>query len=115
MKAILVCTDLIFSSKITGTAKELNVDISVALSTAGAVKTVTPDTNLVLVDLSNPANTSESDLVALKQALPATAKLIAYGSHVDIARLEAARRAGCDAVLPRSAFVQQLVDILSGT
>ena len=32
----------------------------------------------------------------------------AYGSHVDTAGLKAARVAGCDLVLPRSAFAEQL-------
>ena len=39
------------------------------------------------------------------QPLP---KVIAYGSHVDADRLRAARTAGCDLVLPRSAFVDRL-------
>jgi len=35
-------------------------------------------------------------------------RVVAYGSHVDAAGLKAARDAGCDVVLPRSAFVEQL-------
>jgi hypothetical protein len=33
---------------------------------------------------------------------------MAYGSHVDTATLRAARAAGCDPVLPRSKFVEDL-------
>jgi hypothetical protein len=33
---------------------------------------------------------------------------MAYGAHVDAAGLWAARQAGCDIVLPRSAFVEEL-------
>jgi hypothetical protein len=34
--------------------------------------------------------------------------VVAYGSHVDTATLRAAREAGCDVVLPRSKFVEEL-------
>ena len=36
------------------------------------------------------------------------AKVIGFGPHVDVARLKAARAAGCDEVLPRSAFFGEL-------
>ena len=35
-------------------------------------------------------------------------RMVAYGSHVDAAVLRAAREAGCDPVLPRSKFVEEL-------
>ena len=37
---------------------------------------------------------------------------MAYGSHVDKARLDQARAAGCDEVLPRSKFSTELPDLL---
>jgi hypothetical protein len=38
--------------------------------------------------------------------------LAAYGSHVDVATLHAARDAGCDPGLPRSAMAQELPNLL---
>jgi hypothetical protein len=35
-------------------------------------------------------------------------RVIAYGSHVETELLRDARRAGCDAALPRSLFVEKL-------
>jgi len=35
-------------------------------------------------------------------------RIIAYGSHVDVATLKRAREAGCDRVMPRSQFVEEL-------
>jgi hypothetical protein len=35
-------------------------------------------------------------------------RVVAYGSHVDTATLKAARASGCDPVLPRSKFVEDL-------
>ena len=69
---------------------------------------------VALLDLSNPKDTAGEDIRAWKAALPPEAVLIAYGSHVDVAALQAARDAGCDVVLPRSAFVQRLTQLLAG-
>ena len=35
-------------------------------------------------------------------------RVVAYGSHVDVETLRKAREAGCDPVLPRSKFVEEL-------
>jgi hypothetical protein len=37
---------------------------------------------------------------------------VAFGSHVDKARLDQARAAGCDEVLPRSKFSGELPELL---
>ena len=41
--------------------------------------------------------------------------MIAFGSHVATDRLDEARTAGCDDVMPRSRFSGQLPDILRAT
>ena len=38
--------------------------------------------------------------------------MIAFGSHVDAERLKAARRAGCDVVMPRSQFSDEVEEKL---
>jgi hypothetical protein len=40
-------------------------------------------------------------------------RVVGFGSHVDRARLEAAREAGCDEVLARSAFFARLAGIVA--
>jgi hypothetical protein len=109
----LVCTDLMFTSKVTGVGKELGRTVKVYPSAKAATAAVHPDLRLALLDLSNPKNTPPEEIAAWKAALPPEAVLIAYGSHVDVPALQAAKNAGCDAVLPRSAFVQRLVELLS--
>jgi hypothetical protein len=42
----------------------------------------------------------------------AAVHLVGFYSHVETERARAARAAGCRTVLPRSAFVQQLDDLL---
>src|SRR5262245_58870222 len=59
----------------------------------------------VIMDLHNPGLEVDVVVPALKAV---GARMIGYGSHVDVARIKAARRAGCDEVLPRSAFFEGL-------
>ena len=44
----------------------------------------------------------------------ASARTIGFASHVHVDLINAARKAGADEVLPRSAFAGRLADILSG-
>ena len=46
----------------------------------------------------------------LKEMGPVT--VIGFGSHVDKARLDAAKEVGCDEVMPRSRFVKELEENL---
>lgn len=62
-----------------------------------------PSVRLVVVDLSRPGT-----LDTLPALAAAGVRTIGFGSHVDHDLLEAARAAGCDEVLPRSAFFRRL-------
>ena len=110
----LVCTDLMFTSKVTGVGNELGRKVRVFPSAKAAAAAGLNDLRVALLDLSNPKDTPAEDIRAWKAALPPEAVLIAYGSHVDVAAWQAARDAGFDVVLPRSAFVQQLTQLLAG-
>jgi len=110
--ALLVSADLFFVSKITGTAAELGIDVTVVKSVAElAPKLVATPCRCVLVDLST-AGLRVSDMM---QSLPSANRpvVIAFGSHVDVARLQEARDAGCDEVMPRSKLSAQLPEILT--
>jgi hypothetical protein len=60
--------------------------------------------DLVLVDLGRPG--------VLQVLSGIEAPTVGFGSHVDRDLLEAARAAGCDQVLARSAFFSRLEQIL---
>jgi CheY-like chemotaxis protein len=109
----LLSDDLIFTSRISGTAHELGYTLLVARSPSALLELVRDNSpGCIILDLSNPG-LSIADLV--RQARPAGAALpfiVAYGSHVDTATLRAAREAGCDLVLPRSKFVEELPSAL---
>ena len=110
---LLLCDDLIFTSRITGTAKALGLLVRSARDVAllSSMAREKPPT-CVLLDLQHP----QLDLVALLIELRAIGPMcvVGYGSHVDAATLHAARVAGCDPVLPRSRFVEELPTALSG-
>jgi hypothetical protein len=64
------------------------------------------DATVVLADLRRVA-----DPAALRALVP-DARIIAFGSHIDDEALEAARRAGFDEVLARSAFFRRLAQLI---
>jgi hypothetical protein len=61
------------------------------------------DADVIVVDVGRNA-----DLVGALRAAAPTARIVAFGSHVDADGLAAARAAGADAALPRSRFFRDI-------
>ncbi|MBM4069521.1 MAG: response regulator [Planctomycetes bacterium] len=111
--AIVLCDDLLFSSRITATARSLGADMTTARSSSVLTQRAQERApSLVIIDLANPG-LNLPDLIAACKADSKLPFLVAFGSHVDAAALQAARAAGCDLVLPRSKFVEQLPEKLA--
>jgi CheY-like chemotaxis protein len=110
---LLLSDDLIFTSRIVGTARELGFIVQAA-RTADALEALArqQQPRCILVDLANPGLVVADLMRRLRAACPTLPRVVAYGPHVDAAGLRAAREAGCDPVLPRSAFVEQLPEQL---
>ena len=109
MVGYLLSDDLIFTSRIAGTAQGFGLTLKPARSVEvlrALVQEQSP--RCVIVDLALPGLNLPVLIGRLRAACPTMPRLVAYGSHVDAAGLRAAREAGCDVVLPRSAFVEQL-------
>jgi CheY-like chemotaxis protein len=105
--ALLLSDDLLFTSRIAGTARSLGLELkSVRAAAELLAQAQIQVPACVLIDLHNHG----LDVAALVRDLKAGGRpyLVGYGSHVDTATLQAARAAGCDLVLPRSKFVQDL-------
>jgi len=114
---LAVLDDLMFSSKIKTAANLLGVDLRFSRSLEGALETMRKNpTSLVIFDLNNE-RLNPLAIVAGMSADPALASIptLGYASHVQTDVINAARQAGVGEVLPRSAFVQQLADILTRT
>lgn len=111
-QAVAVTTDLIFSSKISGTGAALGIE-TLAVSTTAALTDWLDrgGVRLVMVDMGLPRQTACD---ALQQAAthPSRPVSIAFYSHVEPEAAEAARQAGASMVLPRSKFSSELPDIL---
>lgn len=106
--AILLCQDLIFTSKITGTARELGYRVLLAGTDPLAQSMLQQwQPRVVFVDLAHPHFAKPEVLLAYRKIVP-EARFLAFGSHVDVQTLSAARDAGCDPVLPRSKFTAEL-------
>jgi len=105
---LLLSDDLIFTSRIAGTAKELGLTVQ-AVRSQQALEELAAHyaPRCVMLDLANPG-LNVSELVARLKSGGAPPYVVAYGSHVHAAALKAARDAGCDLVLPRSKFVEEL-------
>jgi PleD family two-component response regulator len=112
---LAVLDDLMFSSKIKTAANHLGVDLRFSRSVDGAIETMRKNsTSLVILDLNNERIAPLAIVAAMKQD-PALSAIptVGYASHVHTDVINAARQAGVGEVLARSAFVQQLNDILS--
>jgi CheY-like chemotaxis protein len=108
---ILVTGDLIFSTKITGTAQLLGLEVRVVSSAAAVLERIRSEApQCILLDLSLSSLTSEliREIVLAAAGKP----VVAFGSHVDAARLQAARDAGCTDVMPRSRLSGELPALL---
>lgn len=104
-----------FTSKIKAAADQLGVPIAFARSSSGAIAEMRARAPvLVILDLNNRRVDPIGTVTAIK-ADPALAGVPTLGfvSHVQTDLIEAARAAGVDEVLARSAFTQQLPEILA--
>jgi CheY-like chemotaxis protein len=111
---LAVLDDLLFTSKIRTTAKQIGVSVVVARSAADAIAEAKKSRpSLVILDLNNP-RTDPLGIVASMKNDPelGTIPTMGFVSHVQTDLIEAARRAGVGEVLARSAFAQHLPEIL---
>jgi CheY-like chemotaxis protein len=109
--ALLISRDLFFIAKVTGTALSLGIKIEVAAEAqAAAERASAEDYQCIFIDLADAGLDVSEFFTSLKGGLPAP--VIAFGSHVAAARLQAARDAGCTDVMPRSRFSSNLPELL---
>ena len=111
---LLLTDDMIFSSRITGTAQALGLKVSVAKS----VNDVTAQARehlpiCIIIDLSHPGLQVRELIRELQKACSPMPRMVAYGSHVDAATLRAAREAGCDCSLVKPLDPQVLENLLA--
>ena len=109
--------DLFFQTKIKDTARKLNVNVEFVKTDQEVLDRVEqkPDEppSLVIFDLNNVNAKPLSTIPKLRSRLKkATTSILGFVSHVQGDLKVKAQEAGCDAVMPRSAFSQNLPQIL---
>ena len=109
---LLICSDLFFTSKVTGTAQALGLRMEAVDDVASVVARLpNGEFSYVVLDLAS-RNAAVPELLA---AMPSSGAVpvIAFGSHVNVEQLESARAAGVE-VMPRSQFHECLETELAG-
>jgi PleD family two-component response regulator len=111
---LAVVDDLMFTSKIRTTASQLGVTVTFARSSDAALAEMRKTApSLVILDLNSPRTNSLAIVASMKKdASLASIRTVGYASHVQVDVINAAREAGVDEVLARSAFTQHLAQIL---
>ncbi len=113
-KVLAVVEDLFFTVKINESAKRAGVPIAFVKSQVDALDQAAEHPTLIILDL-NFASIDPVDLIRKLKADPSVSKiqLIGYVSHVQGDLKQAAQEAGCDMVLARSAFSQNLLQLMT--
>jgi len=110
---VALVEDLLFLSKIRETAKAVGVTVNTGDMRSCVASIAEARPQAILLDL-NSRMLAAVDCVRALKADPATRQIpiVGFVSHVQSDLIAAARTAGCDLVLARSAFSQQLPDLL---
>jgi hypothetical protein len=113
LAGLLLCRDLIFTTKVKGTAAELGYPLVVATARSQAesmIKTYWP--RVVLIDLTAGDMAAPGALSAYQKLAGAGACFVAFGPHVEVDALAKAKAAGCHVVMPRSRFAAELPELM---
>jgi PleD family two-component response regulator len=111
---LAVLDDLLFSSKIKNASAQLGIAVRYARTSADALAEMRKSVpSLVIFDLDSRRTDPLATLAEMKKdSALATIPTVAFASHVHGDAINAARAAGMDEVLARSAFTMRLGDIL---
>src|ERR1700687_6112370 len=112
---IAAVDDLMFSSKISTTARQLGIELSFARSPDDVLRQArAKKPTLLIFDLNARTLDPIGTIAALKgDAELASIPILGFVSHVDSEVIASARAAGIDEVLARSAFTARLAEILT--
>jgi len=113
-QVLALVDDLLFLSRIREAGRAAGIEVRAVRGAPDLLGAARQDGRLVLVDADSERLPWEAAVAALR-AEPMTAALpvIAFVSHVRADRAEAARAAGASRVLARSAFVNQLPELVA--
>jgi CheY-like chemotaxis protein len=112
-RVVALVDDLFFQMKLAETAKQLGVEVKVATNGDALMGLMEGAPKLVIVDL----NARNQPLQAIEKVRQSSKniRVVGFLSHVQTQLAAQAQAAGCDEVLPRSSFTQNLAALLSAS
>ena len=112
-KILAVVDDIFFLAKIQQTARQLGITVEPVSPDSLGASLAENGARVILLDLNHRSGKAIEVLERVKSA-PATRSIpvVAFLSHVQTDLAQAAHAAGCDRVMARSAFSQQLPMLL---
>lgn len=118
--SILITRDLIFTSKITGTACQLGHKILVARHNPDVITMIDHwKPRVLFLDLMAADLTASTQIQLYRKHCGPAATFVAFGPHVDRDSLARAKSSGCNIVISRNELIAQLSELilrlLSGT
>jgi DNA-binding NarL/FixJ family response regulator len=112
--AVLV-DDMFFSVKINAAVSACNRVVKRIKSREQLEALVADPPSLIIVDLNSDRLDPLEAIHFLKGSTElGSVSVVAFVSHVQTELIRSAQSAGCDYVLPRSAFIQRLTEIAAG-
>lgn len=111
MWVVFLCPNLMFASRVSSAAGVLKIPIQVLASPNDLAAKVSDQTRLVIIDLGQNGLDLPRIVSEVHSKSP-SARIVAFGSHVNEVLLAAARDAGCDEVMPNSQFDRTYVEML---
>ncbi|MGA2985967.1 MAG: response regulator [Terriglobia bacterium] len=110
---VALVQDLFFLAKIQETAKAVGVRVVTGDARGGSTAIAEAQPQAIFLDLNSCGLPAVDWIRALKND-PATRpiRIVGFVSHVQEELISGARAAGCDVVMARSAFTQQLPGLL---
>jgi ActR/RegA family two-component response regulator len=108
-RVVALMDDLFFQMKVAETAKQLGMELKVAATADSLLQLLQmePVPRLAIVDLN-----ARGGAIAAIERVRAGNSGVGFLSHVQTELAAQARAAGCDEVMPRSSFTQNLAAIL---
>lgn len=113
-KVIAIVTDLMFIAKVQDGVKRAAFEVEFARNAADAIAKAKQPPAVIILDLNAAGFDAVGTIRELKSA-PETSRvrLLGFVSHVASDVIQAAQQAGCDRVVARSAFSQNLPELLA--
>ena len=109
-RVVALMDDLFFQMKLVETAKQLGIEVKMATNGEALMGLMASEPRLVIVDLN--ARSQPLEAIEKLRQVRKDVRVVGFLSHVQEELAAQAKAAGCDEVLPRSSFTQNLTSIL---